>query len=84
MKVTDLEIGDSVRAAHDIVDDGSMPDGNEGEILVKANTRGVITLIGHIEEQPELTVFLVRFEDAQLNLGEPIGCWEADLSLEIH
>jgi nitrogen fixation protein NifZ len=27
-------------------------------------------------------VFLVRFEDEALNLGEPIGCWEDDLSIE--
>jgi len=82
MKVTDLEIGDMVYAAHSIIDDGSMPDGNEGEVLARAGARGVITLIGHIEEQPELTVFLVRFEDETLTLGEPIGCWEEDLSLE--
>ena len=82
MKVTDLEIGDMVYAAHSIIDDGSMPDGSEGEVLAHAGTRGVITLIGHLEEEPEKTVFLVRFEDEQLNLGEPIGCGEEDLSVE--
>ena len=83
MKVTDLEIGDMVYAAHSIIDDGSMPDGREGELLAKAGARGVITLIGHLEEEPEQTVFLVRFEDEALNLGEPIGCWEHDLSVEV-
>lgn len=82
MKITDLDIGDRVYAAHSIIDDGSIPDGNEGEVLARAGTRGVITLIGHVEEQPELTVFLVRFEDENLNLSEPIGCWEEDLSVE--
>jgi nitrogen fixation protein NifZ len=82
MKVTDLEIGDRVYAAHTIVDDGSMPDGSEGEVLAQAGTRGVITLIGHLEEQPERTVFLVRFENEQLDLGEPVGCWEEDLRVE--
>jgi nitrogen fixation protein NifZ len=82
MKVTDLEIGDMVYAAHSIIDDGSMPDGSEGEVLAPAGARGVITLIGHVEEQPERTVFLVRFEDEQLNLSEPIGCWVEDLSVE--
>ena len=82
MKVTDLEIGDMVYAAHSIIDDGSMPDGNEGEILAPAGTRGVITLIGHVEEHPERAVFLVRFEDELLNLSEPIGCWVEDLSVE--
>jgi len=82
MKVTDLQIGDMVYAAHSIIDDGSIPDGNEGEVIAPAGAKGVITLIGHIEEQPELTVFLVRFEDENLNLGEQVGCWEEDLSLE--
>jgi len=81
MKVTDLEIGDAVYAAHSIMDDGSIPNGIEGTLLAAAGTRGVITLIGHVEEQPERTVFLVRFEDEQLNLSEPIGCWEEDLSV---
>ena len=82
MKVTDLEIGDAVYAAHSIIDDGSIPNGEEGRVLAASGTRGVITMIGHVEEEPELTVFLVRFEDAQLNLSEPIGCWEEDLRVE--
>jgi nitrogen fixation protein NifZ len=82
MKVSDLEIGDMVYAAHRIIDDGSIPEGNEGEVLAPAGAKGVITLIGHVEEQPELTVFLVRFEDENLNLSEPIGCWEEDLSVD--
>lgn len=82
MKVIDLEIGDMIYAAHSIIDDGSIPDGNEGEILAPAGARGVITLVGHLEEEPERTVFLVRFEDEQLNLGEPIGCWVEDLSVD--
>ena len=53
MKVTDLEIGDMVYAAHSIIDDGSIPEGNEGEVLAPAGAKGVITLIGHVEEQPE-------------------------------
>jgi nitrogen fixation protein NifZ len=82
MKVTDLEIGDMVYAAHSIIDDGSIPDSSEGEVLAQAGARGVITLIGHLEEQPERMVFLVRFEDENLNLSEPIGCWEEDLRVE--
>jgi len=82
MKVTDLEIGDMVYAAHSIIDDGSIPDGNEGEVIAPAGAKGVITLIGHVEEQPERAVFLVRFEDEHLNLSEPVGCWVEDLSVE--
>lgn len=82
MKVTDLQPGDRVYAAHSIIDDGSMPEGEEGELLALAGAKGVITMIGHVEEEPERVVFLVRFEDENLNLGEPIGCWEEDLSID--
>lgn len=82
MKVEDLDIGDTVYAAITITDDGSIPGGSEGEVLAEAGTRGVITMIGHVEEQPERIVFLVRFEDDKLNLGNPIGCWVGDLMAE--
>jgi len=82
MKVEDLDIGDVVYAAITITDDGSIPGGTEGDVLAEAGTRGVITMIGHIEEQPERSVFLVRFEDKQMNLGNPVGCWLEDLMVE--
>ncbi|TAL52589.1 MAG: nitrogen fixation protein NifZ [Methylovulum sp.] len=82
MNVRDLDIGDTVYAAITITDDGSIPGGQEGEILAEAGTRGVITMIGHVEEQPERSVFLVRFEDKDMNLGNPVGCWVEDLMVE--
>ena len=82
MNVEDLELGDVVYAARLIADDGSIPDGNEGEVLAEAGTREVITLIGHVEEEPNRTVFLVRFEDKEMNLGNPVGCWVEDLMVE--
>jgi len=82
MRVEDLDIGDIVYAAVTITDDGSMPDGSEGEVLAEVGTRGVIAMIGHVEEQPERSVFLVRFEDREMNLGNPIGCWVEDLMVE--
>jgi nitrogen fixation protein NifZ len=82
MNVEDLELGDVVYAAKPITDDGSIPGGVEGEILAEAGTRGVITLIGHVEEEPDRSVFLVRFEDKDMNLGNPIGCWVEDLAVE--
>jgi nitrogen fixation protein NifZ len=82
MKVEDLELGDVVYAATTIIDDGSIPDGTEGDILAEAGTRGVITMIGHVEEDPSRSVFLVRFEDKDMNLGNPVGCWVEDLTVE--
>ena len=85
MKVEDLDLGDVVYAAHTITDDGSMPESLEGEVLAEAGARGVIVMKGHIEEDPSQTVFLMRFEDKELNLGRPIGCWLEDLTTaELH
>lgn len=85
MKVEDLDLGDVVYAARSIVDDGSMPESQEGEVLAEAGARGVIVMKGHVEEDPSLTVFLVRFEDGEMNLGRPIGCWTEDLmAAELH
>ena len=81
MNVEDLDLGDVVYAAHTIVDDGSMPDSQEGEVLAVEGSRGVIVMKGYVEEEPDKSVFLVRFEDKELNLGRPIGCWSEDLML---
>ena len=81
MKIEDLDIGDVVYAAHAIIDDGSMPDSVEDEVLAVEGSRGVIVMKGYIEEQPDRSVFLVRFEDGELNLGRPIGCWTEDLRI---
>ena len=73
MNVEDL--GDVVFAAHAILDDGSMP-------AAQAGSRGVIVMKGYHEEEPTRTVFLVSFEDKELNLGNPIGCWAEDLTTQ--
>lgn len=82
MNIEDLDLGDVVYAAHAITDDGSMPDSEEGEILATEGARGVIVMKGYIEEDPSRSVFLVRFEDKDLNLGRPIGCWSEDLMIK--
>ena len=79
MNIEDLDLGDVVYAAHTIIDDGSMPESEEGEILAEEGARGVIVMKGYVEEDPSRSVFLVRFEDKEFNLGRPIGCWTEDL-----
>ncbi len=81
MNVEDLDLGDVVFAAHTIIDDGSMPEGEDGAVLAEAGSRGVIVMKGYVEEDPQRSVFLVRFEDQLMNLGNPIGCWSEDLML---
>lgn len=74
--------GDVVYAGRDIRNDGSVPVVEPDALIAPAGTRGVILKTGYLEEQPDRTVFLVRFEDADLNLGPPVGCWEEDLRWE--
>jgi nitrogen fixation protein NifZ len=82
MIVEDLDIGDVVYAANTIKDHCSISNGVYGEILAEAGARGVITMIGHVEDEPSRTVWLVRFEDKDRNLGNPVGCWADDLVVE--
>lgn len=82
MKIEDLGMGDVVYAAHDIIDDGSMPDNQAGDILAKAGARGAVVMLGHTEEVPKQEIYLIRVEDENLDLGRPIGCFAEDLVLE--
>jgi nitrogen fixation protein NifZ len=80
MQLDQLEPGDAVYAASDIFNDGGIPDLPPGALLARSGTRGVIIEMGHLEEAPQRKVYLVRFEDAELNLGPPAGCWPEELS----
>ncbi|MET0064004.1 MAG: nitrogen fixation protein NifZ [Candidatus Thiodiazotropha endolucinida] len=79
MNLQDLQPGDVVFAASHIFNDGGIPDVPADELLAEPGTRGVIVETGHLEEAPERTVYLVRFEDRELNLGPPTGCWPEEL-----
>lgn len=74
--------GDVVYAAKAIHNDGSVPVLEADALVAPEGGRGVIVKTGYLEEQPDTAVFLVRFEDADLNLGPPVGCWEEDLRWE--
>jgi nitrogen fixation protein NifZ len=77
-----LNPGDIVYAATEIRNDGGIPGIDENAVLASPGTRGVVVNIGHLEENPVRRLFLVRFEDPQLDLGPPTGCWEEELVLE--
>jgi nitrogen fixation protein NifZ len=82
MNLEQLNPGDVVYAATEILNDGGIPDIPEDTVLATRGTRGVVINIGHLEENPERELFLVRFEDANLNLGPPTGCWPEELSAQ--
>ena len=79
MNVKELEPGDTVYAAQELRNDGSIPDYPENELIAKEGTRGVLVNIGHFEEQPDVTLYLVRFENQDLSLGPPVGCWPEEI-----
>jgi len=79
MSSLELSPGDMVYAATDLYNDGSLPDLEAGALLAANGTRGVVLKVGHLEEEPDRTLYLVRFEDAELNLGPPVGCWEEEI-----
>lgn len=80
MELEQLESGDTVYAASHIYNDGSIPNLPEDALLAAPGVRGVIIETGHLEEAPQRRVYLVRFEDADLNLGPAAGCWAEELS----
>ena len=77
MSLFDLQPGDTVIAAKDIFNDGSHP--SPDDLLVKKGTRGVVVNIGYLENQDDKMVFLIKFEDEKLELGNAVGCWESDI-----
>jgi len=82
MDVEMLQPGDVVYAAEEIRNDGGIPDLAPEALIAAAGARGVIVQRGHLEEQPDALLFLVRFEDAALNLGPPVGCWPEELRVQ--
>jgi nitrogen fixation protein NifZ len=82
MNLSQLGLGDVVYAATDIRNDGGIPDVAADAMLATRGTRGVIVNIGTLEQAPDRTLFLVRFENASLELGPPTGCWAHELTAE--
>jgi nitrogen fixation protein NifZ len=82
MNLGQLNPGDIVYAATEIRNDGGIPEIPKDALIATPGTRGVVVNIGHLKENPERELFLIRFEDTDLNLGPPTGCWAEELSVE--
>lgn len=80
MNLDQLKPGDLVYAAVTIYNDGGLPGFADQALLAQLGTRGILLETGHLEETPERKVYLVRFEDNELNLGPPVGCWAEELT----
>ena len=82
MNLEQLQPGDTVYATGHIYNDGTIPNFPEDAMLAQPGSRGVILETGHLEEAPDRMVYLVRFEDKDLNLGPATGCWPEELSAD--
>lgn len=78
VQLDELKPGDIIYAAADIYNDGSMPEKDDNALLVPAGRRGVLVNTGHLEEQPEQALYLVRFEN-DAGLGPAVACWPEEL-----
>jgi len=74
MALNDLQSGDIIYAAAEIRNDGGIPELEPDAVLAVPGTRGMLVNIGHVEEDPNTLIYLVRFEDAEKNLGPAVGC----------
>jgi nitrogen fixation protein NifZ len=75
-------VGDCVYARELIRNDGGIPGLAPDAIVANAGGRGVIAQVGHPEAEPRQTIYAVRFEDAEGNLGPVVGCLPEELTHE--
>jgi nitrogen fixation protein NifZ len=67
----------------DLTEDGAslIPDVAPNALLAPAGSRGVVVNVGHLPDQPQLAIYLVRFETGpDKALGVPIGCMAEELT----
>lgn len=75
--------GDCVYALEPIANDGGIPDLEPGALLADPGTRGVVIQVGHPEADPKRTVYAVRFEKDDGELGPLVGCLPEELTQEV-
>ncbi len=80
MNIENLQQGDAVYAAATIANDGSVPGIAEDALFAQPGTLGVLLNTGHLEEDPELRLYLVSFENENGELGPPVTCLAEELS----
>jgi len=73
--------GDIIFSTAEIRNDGSLPEWPDDAVIAVEGARGVVINEGHVEEFPDKTLFLVRFEtEGEELLGPPIGVWSEELT----
>jgi len=82
MSLHKLQPGDIVYASETLYNDGSVPGYPQDGIIAETGTRGALVNIGHPEEAPNETIYLVRFESSDGTLGQPVGCLPEEITAE--
>ena len=76
----DLQRGDAVMAAVRILNDGSVPHADPGEVFAEVGTVGMLVNIGYFEDNPTEELFLVCFQMANGELGPPVACLAQEIA----
>ena len=79
---TEYEMGDIVFAREDILneEESAIPGLAPNALLAPAGRRGVVVSYGHAEADPRQSIYLVRFEQGEGEMGPPIGCLPEELT----
>jgi nitrogen fixation protein NifZ len=73
-------VGDLVFSRTDIHNDGGVPDADDGALLARAGTRGIVVRVGPTRPRQDSRIYLVKFEGADNTLGPAVGCLEDELT----
>jgi len=82
MTKEELGVGDIVYSKVAILNDGTVPEATENELLAKVGNRGVLMNIGHVEMDPSKLVYLVSFYKEDGSSGPLVGCGKEEISQE--
>jgi nitrogen fixation protein NifZ len=80
MAARHYEVGDLVYSRTDIYNDGGVPDAEDGALLAKAGTRGIVVRSARHRTHGKPCIYIIRFEGPDQLLGPPIGCLEEELT----
>lgn len=85
MLIDTLAPGDIIYAASDIINDGSLPGLPDEALIAEKDRRGVIINTGHLEDNPDKVLVLVRFETGVEAgaLGPAVACWPEELYIPV-
>ncbi|MYM62280.1 nitrogen fixation protein NifZ [Pseudomaricurvus sp. HS19] len=80
MQHREMQKGDAVYATTTIINDGSVPGCEPGEVFAQPGTMGMLINTGYVELEPDTELFLVSFRMEDGNSGPPVACLADEIS----